>query len=54
MSAEEVRAFDAEPFSRDAVTLRRFDDVGKRADWQAPDLASHRPLLELLLVSGAG
>ncbi len=54
MSAEEVRAFEAEPFFRDAVTLRRLDDAGKRPAWQAPELASLRPLLQSLLVSSAG
>jgi phosphonate degradation associated HDIG domain protein len=54
MSAEEVRAFEAEPFFMDAVTLRRLDDAGKLPDWQAPDLANYRPLLEALLVSSAG
>ncbi|WP_374572461.1 HD domain-containing protein [Phenylobacterium sp.] len=53
MSADEVRAFEAEPFFEDAVTLRRFDDAGKRPDRQAPDLAGHRPLLESLLASDA-
>jgi phosphonate degradation associated HDIG domain protein len=51
MSADEVRAFEAEPFFADAVTLRRFDDMGKHPDWRVPDLASYRPLLESLLVA---
>jgi phosphonate degradation associated HDIG domain protein len=54
MSAEEVRAFEAEPFFRDAVTLRRLDDAGKRPDWQAPDLTIHRPLLQSLLLPREG
>lgn len=51
MSAEEVLAFEAERFFADAVTLRRFDDMGKQPDWRVPDLASYRPLLESLLVA---
>lgn len=51
MSADEVRAFEAEPFFADAVTLRRFDDMGKHPDWRPPDLASYRPLLESLLIA---
>lgn len=34
----------------DAVALRRYDDIGKQPDWQVPDLASYRPLLERLAV----
>jgi phosphonate degradation associated HDIG domain protein len=51
MSADEVQAFEAEPFFADAVKLRRFDDMGKHPDWRVPDLASYRPLLESLLVT---
>ena len=50
MSAAEVQAFETEPFFADAVTLRRFDDMGKQPEWRVPDLASYRPLLESLLV----
>jgi predicted HD phosphohydrolase len=32
------------------VALRRYDDIGKQPDWQVPDLASYRPLLERLAV----
>jgi phosphonate degradation associated HDIG domain protein len=49
MSDEEVRAFEAEPFFADAVTIRRFDDMGKQPGWSVPGLASYRPLLESLL-----
>ncbi|MET0309622.1 MAG: phosphohydrolase [Sphingomonas sp.] len=51
MSPDEIRAFEAEPFFADAVTLRRFDDMGKHPGWRVPDLASYRPLLESLLVA---
>lgn len=51
MSADEIRAFEAEPFFADAVTLRRFDDMGKQPGWHVRDLASYRPLLESLLVA---
>ncbi len=51
MSADEVAAFETEPFFQDAVTLRRFDDDGKQPERSASDLASHRPLLEGLLAS---
>lgn len=50
MTLEESRKFEAEPLYTDAVTLRRFDDAGKIADWYPPQLASYRPLLESLLI----
>lgn len=50
MSADEIRAFEAEPFFADAVTIRRFDDMGKHPDWRVPDLASYRALLESLRI----
>jgi len=46
---EEGRAFEREPFWREAVRLRRYDDLGKRRDWPVPDLESYRSLLESLL-----
>ena len=51
MTEAEIRAFEAEPFHADAVSLRRFDDTGKQPDWRSPELASYRPLLESLLLS---
>jgi phosphonate degradation associated HDIG domain protein len=51
MTPEEVRAFEAEPFHGDAVTLRRFDDTGKQPDWYPPGLTSYRALLESLLIA---
>ena len=41
MDAAERAAFEANPWFADAVRLRRYDDTGKRPDWQVPDLASH-------------
>lgn len=51
MAPEEVRAFEAEAFYADAVTLRRFDDTGKQSDWYPPELVSYRALLESLLIA---
>ena len=50
MGPEEIRAFEAEPFHADAVTLRRFDDSGKQRDGYPPELAAYRSLLESLLI----
>jgi predicted HD phosphohydrolase len=43
--AEEVAAFEREPFFADAVTLRRFDDWGKRIGSLVAPLEHYRPLL---------
>jgi phosphonate degradation associated HDIG domain protein len=49
MSATERAAFEAEPFHVEAVRLRRYDDQGKRRDWQVPELESYRALLHRLM-----
>jgi len=49
MNTAEISAFEAERFYADAMTLRRFDDLGKQPEWHPPGLASYRPLLESLL-----
>ena len=46
MSTAEVAAFEAEPFFRDAVRVRQWDDSGKVAGMVIPDLISYRALLE--------
>lgn len=54
MPRAEVETFEAEPFFRDAVRLRRWDDEGKIAGLPTPDFAHCRPLIErLALNSGA-
>jgi phosphonate degradation associated HDIG domain protein len=53
MAAIEVQAFRSEPFCNDAVTLRRFDDMGKQPAWHVPDLSSYRALLEGQLLATA-
>jgi phosphonate degradation associated HDIG domain protein len=45
-SAEEVAAFDESPYAEDAVRLRRWDDVGKIAGLETPDLEHYRSVLE--------
>jgi [1-hydroxy-2-(trimethylamino)ethyl]phosphonate dioxygenase len=46
MSPAEVAAFETEPFYRDAIRVRHWDDSGKVAGMVIPDLASYRALLE--------
>ncbi len=49
-SSQEMAHFIANPGAEDALRLRRYDDLGKRRDWQVPDLESYRPLLESLVL----
>lgn len=49
LDAAGLATFEAEPFFAAAVALRRYDDLGKRIDWDVPDLESYRPLLERLI-----
>lgn len=46
MTAEEVSAFEAAPFSADAVRLRRWDDEAKIAGLKTPPLSAFVPALE--------
>ncbi len=48
MSGAEIAAFRLEPFHRDAVELRHFDDRGKIAGLPTPDFAYYRGLIEKL------
>ncbi len=51
MSSKEVAAFMREPFCREAVALRRWDDEAKDPSLRVPALETYRPLLrELALV----
>jgi gamma-butyrobetaine dioxygenase len=45
MTPEEVAAFAANPWHRDLVALRRYDDEAKVPELPTPDLAHFRPLL---------
>lgn len=50
MNASEVAVFRQESYFEDAIRLRRYDDQGKRRDWDVPELNSYRPLLESLII----
>lgn len=39
LSEGECRAFEASPYHRDALMLRIWDDLGKKAEWFAPSRA---------------
>jgi gamma-butyrobetaine dioxygenase len=51
MTAGEVAAFEALPFSRDAVAVRRWDDQAKDPVVTPPRFAHFAPLLEALVGS---
>ncbi len=48
---DEVAAFEAKPFVKDAVQLRRYDDIGKEPFLEVPGLEHYRPLLVRVLHS---
>ena len=50
-SVAEVAEFEASPYAEDAVRLRRYDDRGKVAGLETPDLEHYRPVLETALRS---
>ena len=50
MSDEEAREFEAAPYAREGARLRRWDDLAKVAELEAPGLAQYQSLLEKLSV----
>jgi phosphonate degradation associated HDIG domain protein len=46
MSDAEVARFEAEPFHREGVLLRQWDDQGKLKGLRTPGFAEYRPLIE--------
>lgn len=48
MSRQEIEAFETEPYFRDAVLLRQWDDQAKIAGFPTPEFAYYRPLIEKL------
>jgi len=48
MPRNELLQFETEPYARDAVRLRRWDDQGKVAGLKTPGLAEYRELIEQL------
>jgi phosphonate degradation associated HDIG domain protein len=45
-SPAEVAAFEESPYAADAVRLRRYDDIGKVAGRETPNLEHYRAVLE--------
>jgi phosphonate degradation associated HDIG domain protein len=50
MAAHEVAQFETEPFHRDAVRVRQWDDQGKVAGLKTPGLEDYRALIEELAI----
>lgn len=50
-SPEEVAEFEQSPYARDAVRLRRYDDIGKVEGLETPGLEHFRPVLEAAMRS---
>jgi gamma-butyrobetaine dioxygenase len=48
MSRSDADAFGAEPYFREAILLRRWDDQAKIAGFPAPDFSHYAPLIEKL------
>jgi phosphonate degradation associated HDIG domain protein len=46
MSAEEVKAFEREPFFREAIRVRTWDDRGKEPDLVTRELRSYRAMID--------
>ena len=51
MSPEEVLEFEKNPFAKDAVRLRHWDDIAKIVGLEVPDLEHHRDRFPKLLKS---
>jgi predicted HD phosphohydrolase len=51
MSSPERSAFEAEPYHRDAVLVRQWDDQGKIAGLHTGDFAHYRILIDRLAVA---
>jgi gamma-butyrobetaine dioxygenase len=53
MSPAEIAAFQAEPYHRDAIAVRQWDDQGKVAGLSTPDLSHYRSLIDRLAALSA-
>jgi predicted HD phosphohydrolase len=51
MAAHEVAVFEAEPYFRQAVRVRQWDDLGKLAGLSTPALEDYSVLLESLTIN---
>ena len=54
MSAAEVTAFEANPYHREAVRVRIWDDEGKQPGMATPHFRHYMPLLQRVVDRHAG
>ena len=54
MSAKEIAAFESEPYWRDAVRVRKWDDQGKIAGLRTPGFEHYRPLIDRIAYAAGG
>jgi [1-hydroxy-2-(trimethylamino)ethyl]phosphonate dioxygenase len=50
MAAHEIAEFENEPFYKDAVRVRQWDDQGKVAGLKTPELGDYRAFIEALMI----
>lgn len=51
LTAQEAMAFEADPFSADAIRLRRYDECGKMVGAATPDLEFYGPMLRRNMIA---
>jgi phosphonate degradation associated HDIG domain protein len=54
MSSREITAFESEPYWRDAVRVRKWDDQGKIAGLTTPGFEHYRPLIDRFARANSG
>ncbi len=54
MAAHEIAKFETEPFYKDAVRVRQWDDQGKVAGLKTPGLGDYRALIDELAIGTSG
>lgn len=50
MSEDEIQAFVCEPYYREALRLREWDDLAKEASMPLPELGIFKPFIEQRIV----
>jgi len=53
MSSDEIVGFRAEPYHREAIAVRRWDDRGKIAGLSTPDFAHYRDMIDRVAAESA-
>jgi predicted HD phosphohydrolase len=53
MSSDEIAGFRAEPYHREAIAVRRWDDRGKIAGLSTPDFSQYRALIDRVAAASA-